>query len=71
MDDPARFNLCVFLGISIELLFAARGTEIIFLSFVLTGEFCRFLINGHFTDRINGHVGYLSYSLSLLLVYMF
>jgi hypothetical protein len=56
---PVQLN--VFLGFGIKFLFTARGTEIIFLSFIFAGELCCFLINGHLADRINCHAFYLSY----------
>jgi hypothetical protein len=51
MTDALR----VLSGFRIELLLATRGTEIIFLPFVLAGELGGLLIHGHFTDRIDCH----------------
>ena len=47
--------LCVLRGVGIELLLAARGTEVIFHSFVLAREFGCLLIHRHLTDWINRH----------------
>ena len=59
-------------GVGIEFLLAARGTEIIFLPFILAGELCSLFIDGHLTDRINCHILLpQSISLSLRRVYTF
>jgi len=47
--------LCVLRGISIELLLAARSTEVILLSLVVTRELSRLLVYRHLADWINGH----------------
>lgn len=64
-------HLQVFLWIGIKFLFTARGTEIVFFAFILTGKLRRFFINGHLADRVNCHLFTSGISLSLLLVYMF
>jgi len=43
------------LRIGIKSLFAARGAEVIFLSFVLGGYLALGLINLHLADRVNRH----------------
>ena len=61
----------VFCRIGIELLLAARSTEIILFSLELARKFCSLLIYGHLADWIDRHFRTSFISLSLLLVYTF
>jgi len=44
------------LRIGVELLLAPRGTEVVLLSLVIAGEFCRLFVNRHLADRIDCHI---------------
>ena len=45
----------IFCRVRIKLLLAARGAEIVHLSLVIAGEFCRLFVNRHLADRIDCH----------------
>ena len=46
----------ILFRVSVKLLLAARGTEIVVLPFIFADELCSLFIHGHLTDWINSHV---------------